>query len=140
LAVLKNAESRQPASRYAARSARCTARCSAGQKEERSTALFRATVSAGSQTASRYAECSARCPAHCSAVSKEERSTALFRATVSADSQPATTYAECARLGTVSPACYESYVVDAVNTDIPHSVSGHALFSVFSIPPLTRPP
>jgi hypothetical protein len=36
----------QPASRYAARYARCTASCSAGQKEERSIALFRATVSA----------------------------------------------------------------------------------------------
>jgi hypothetical protein len=35
----------QPASRYATRSARCTTRCSAGQKE-RSIALYRATVSA----------------------------------------------------------------------------------------------
>jgi hypothetical protein len=85
LAVLKNAESRQPASRYAARSARCTARCLAVPKEERSTALFRATVSADSQPASRYAARSARCTARCSAGQKEERSIALFRATVTAD-------------------------------------------------------
>jgi hypothetical protein len=84
LAVLKNAESHQPASRYAAHSARCTARCSAVPKEERSTALFKATVSADSQPASCYTARSARCTARCSARQKE-RSTALFRATVSAD-------------------------------------------------------
>jgi hypothetical protein len=41
-AVLKKAESRQPASCYAECSARCPACCSAVPKEERSTALFRA--------------------------------------------------------------------------------------------------
>jgi hypothetical protein len=63
LALLKNAESRQTASRYAERSIRCPARCSAVPKEERSTALFRATVSADSQPDTRYAERTARYPA-----------------------------------------------------------------------------
>jgi hypothetical protein len=80
LAVFKNTESRQPASRYAPHSAQCTARCSAVPKQERSIALFRATVSADSQPASCYAAHSTQCTARCSARQKEECSTALFKA------------------------------------------------------------
>jgi hypothetical protein len=66
----------QPASRYAARCARCRARCSAG-KNKNARSPF--------SPASRYAARSARCSGRCSAGQKEERSIALFRATDSAD-------------------------------------------------------